>query len=140
MSATVTVEPAADVWLPRIGMTSVACRLSYVAADPYAVTLAVGGRGARPATWTFARSLLVAGVVDRAGEGDVRIWRVRSHAPEGLVAYALRNLAGTLYLYVPLAPLMQFLNATAGLALRNATSVSDGVDAELESLLGELDR
>ena len=59
--------------------TAVHADLTYDACDPYAVT--AGFSITPPAEsagttvrWVFARSLLITGVNEPAGEGDVRIW------------------------------------------------------------------
>ena len=48
-------------------------RWSYTTADPYAVTLSFRADRGRWVEWCFARELLVAGLNEPAGEGDVRI-------------------------------------------------------------------
>jgi hypothetical protein len=51
---------------------AVTCELSYDAADPLAVT-ARFTLGEQSVAWTFARSLLQAGMFERVGEGDIAI-------------------------------------------------------------------
>src|SRR4051794_32623660 len=102
MSTTVTAEPVARVWQPRIGMGRTTCLLRYEPDDPFAVTLTANWAGGRSTTWTFDRSLLADGAVGRAGLLDVRVWRVGASA-EPLVAFALQAPFGTVHLYVPLA-------------------------------------
>ena len=46
-------------------------RLHYDAMDPYAVSLTV--MDVAPCAWTFGRELLLDGIIDFAGEGDVVI-------------------------------------------------------------------
>src|SRR5213078_1387579 len=108
MSTIVTAEPVIEVWQPRIGMSATTCRLQYEPDDPYAVTLTARWGEGRSTTWTFARSLLADGALDRAGDLDVRIWRVRGSA-EPQVAFALRATFGTVHLYVPLVSVTAFV-------------------------------
>ena len=53
--------------------TPVLSRLSYHADEPFAVTVAFRTERGRWVEWTFARDLLVDGLVEQAGLGDVRI-------------------------------------------------------------------
>ncbi|WP_284744481.1 SsgA family sporulation/cell division regulator [Amycolatopsis sp. RTGN1] len=53
--------------------TPVLSRLSYHADEPFAVTVAFRTERGRWIEWTFARDLLVAGLDDPAGLGDVRV-------------------------------------------------------------------
>ncbi|MEI5133550.1 SsgA family sporulation/cell division regulator [Streptomyces libani] len=55
----------------------VAGRFSYRSDRPYEVEVAFISRGQTVATWLFARDLLLAGLHDEAGEGDVRVWPFR---------------------------------------------------------------
>ncbi|GGU95608.1 sporulation protein SsgA [Streptomyces albospinus] len=52
----------------------VAGRFSYRSDRPYEVEVAFISRGETVATWLFARDLLLGGLCDAAGEGDVRVW------------------------------------------------------------------
>ncbi|MFE0022866.1 SsgA family sporulation/cell division regulator [Amycolatopsis sp. NPDC059021] len=53
--------------------TPVLSRLSYRADEPFAVTVSFRTERGRWIEWTFARDLLVTGLVKPAGIGDVRI-------------------------------------------------------------------
>ncbi|MEU6540327.1 SsgA family sporulation/cell division regulator [Streptomyces sp. NPDC047000] len=90
--------------------------LRYTAADPLAVHLDFPAEVALdgdPVTWTFARTLLEAGVDGPAGSGDVHIWpcgRARTviefHSPFGLALLqfdtdALRRFLLRSYAVVP---------------------------------------
>ncbi|MFJ8671390.1 SsgA family sporulation/cell division regulator [Streptomyces sp. NPDC093589] len=55
----------------------VAGRFSYRSDRPFEVEVAFIVRGRTAATWLFARELLLAGLRDEAGEGDVRVWPFR---------------------------------------------------------------
>ncbi|MFC5664310.1 SsgA family sporulation/cell division regulator [Kitasatospora misakiensis] len=82
----------------------VECR--YEAADPYAVQLDFGGKGA---VWVLARDLLAAGLHGPVGEGDVHI------EPSGTgrhVFIALGGPDGVALLNAPARPLARFLTET----------------------------
>ena len=53
--------------------TPVLSRLSYHAEEPFAVTVAFRTERGRWIEWTFARDLLVTGMTEPSGLGDVRI-------------------------------------------------------------------
>lgn len=53
--------------------TPVLSRLSFHADEPFAVTVAFRTERGRWVEWTFARDLLVIGLEDPAGLGDVRV-------------------------------------------------------------------
>ena len=53
--------------------TPVLSRLSYHVSEPFAVTVSFRTERGRWIEWTFARDLLVAGMDEPAGIGDVRI-------------------------------------------------------------------
>ena len=53
--------------------TPMQAELNYDPRDPYAVT-AVFMTGAGNVSWTFGRDLLVEGVYEPAGDGDVHVW------------------------------------------------------------------
>src|ERR687888_175865 len=50
--------------------------LKYDPTDPYAVHVMFhpDTSGAEPVSWSFARELLVTGIDEAAGMGDVRVW------------------------------------------------------------------
>ena|SRR5438309_2332202 len=134
MRTTVTAEPAVNLWLPRFGMTPVKCRLQYHPADPYAVTLSLDHGDGRTTTWTFARSLLAEGVTDKAGEGDVRLWRVTS-SEVPTVAVALRCTDGPVHLYADRAAMVDFVTATYTSVPPGAEQDYVDLDAEIDALL-----
>lgn len=60
-------------------------RWSYDPADPYAITLAFRAECDRWVAWSFARDLIVEGLREPAGLGDVRVRPDRKDPPEILV-------------------------------------------------------
>jgi len=53
--------------------TALQAELRYDPRDPYAVT-AVFMTGATPVRWTFGRDLLIEGLYEPTGDGDVHVW------------------------------------------------------------------
>ena len=54
-------------------VTPLEAELHYAPSDPYAVT-AVFMTGAAPVRWTFGRDLLIEGLYEPTGDGDVHVW------------------------------------------------------------------
>jgi hypothetical protein len=54
-------------------VTPIEARLQYDPSDPYAVT-AVFLTGGGEVRWTFGRDLLLEGVIEPTGDGDVHVW------------------------------------------------------------------
>lgn len=62
--------------LPATGsdaVTPVTTRWTYDSAEPFAVTVAFATERGKWVEWVFARELLIDGLSDPAGEGDLRI-------------------------------------------------------------------
>jgi Streptomyces sporulation and cell division protein, SsgA len=55
------------------GEAELAAELRYDPMDPFAVTLAIGVDYGAPILWVFGRDLLVDGVSEASGEGDITI-------------------------------------------------------------------
>lgn len=72
----VTTDLLLGLVVPGESTLPVAARVSYDAADPYAVTVCfqLGQSADEDIVWTFARQLLTDGVSRPAGEGDVQVW------------------------------------------------------------------
>ncbi|MFJ8044011.1 SsgA family sporulation/cell division regulator [Kitasatospora sp. NPDC096147] len=88
-----------------------AARLEYRAADPFAVRMVfeAGCTAERtPTTWTFARHLLLDGLLTWAGRGDVR---VRPHGRDR-TALELRTRGDCTVLLVRTAEIRSFLAAS----------------------------
>src|SRR6476620_11773238 len=58
---------------PQGGSTSIDADLVFDPADPYAVTM-VFRTGVQEVLWTFGRDLLVDGLYEPTGDGDVHVW------------------------------------------------------------------
>lgn len=56
----------------------VPARLVYRTDDPYAVHVTFHTDTDRPVQWCFARDLLIEGLFDRTGQGDVKVWPGRT--------------------------------------------------------------
>ncbi|MHC0432742.1 SsgA family sporulation/cell division regulator [Streptomyces sp. O3] len=85
--------------------------LRYEARDPYAVRLTFHLPGDAPVTWAFSRELLVAGINEPCGDGDVHI---APDGPEPLADAVIRLRVGSdqALFRSGTAPLIAFLDRT----------------------------
>jgi hypothetical protein len=109
--------------------------LSYSPADPYAVAIVFHAATDERVEWTFARSLLVEGVLEPVGVGDVHVWPA-THAATPTVCLALSSPSGQALFEAPLPAVVQFLTATFVLVPSDCESQFVDVDAGLAALLG----
>ena len=65
--------------------------LRYTGAEPYAVLLAFPTAHAREVVWRFSRALLAQGLIEAAGEGDVRLRPLDTPVPDDVVEIELRS-------------------------------------------------
>ena len=77
-----------------LGRQWIAVTLSFDPADPWAVTLTLYS-GPAPVRWTFGRELVVEGLHEPVGEGDVLVWPSLDDAGRSSVAIELRSPEGT---------------------------------------------
>lgn len=90
------------------GSVPVEAELRYDPRDPYAVTVAFLV-GAAPVTWVFGRELLMRGVSEPAGEGDVLV--SPSLDPEGraVIVLVLRSTSGEAVVQLEAQDVLAFL-------------------------------
>jgi hypothetical protein len=73
---------------------------TYEVADPYAVTI-VFRSDAQEVRWTFARELLVQGIHEPVGMGDVQLWPCLSETGTAVVVIELRSPDGSVMVQAP---------------------------------------
>ncbi|GAB3128080.1 SsgA family sporulation/cell division regulator [Streptomyces calidiresistens] len=86
-------------------------RLRYRSEDPYAVQVTFHVNSPVPVNWTFARDLLVEGVVRPSGGGDVRV-RPAEVGGRSVVSLELTSPDGDALLQAPAEPLSAWLEQT----------------------------
>jgi hypothetical protein len=109
----VEVETTVRLIAPDSTALRVDASLRYDPADPYAlhVLFHAASPGGEAVTWSFARELMVAGLDEPAGIGDVRMWPWNT--PRGdFVAMALSSPDGNALFEVPRSALVRFLRRT----------------------------
>jgi hypothetical protein len=126
-----SVEVGTSLRLVAPDATALPARASlrYDPDDPYAESA-----GGEPVRWSFARELLVTGLDEPAGIGDVRVWPWAS--PRGdFVALALSSPDGNALFEVPRSILVRFLRRTCVAVPRGRESDHLDVDAAVNRLL-----
>ncbi|MFF6984404.1 SsgA family sporulation/cell division regulator [Streptomyces sp. NPDC008343] len=116
---------------------SVPAKLRYASTDPLAVYIdfpgdvSLDGHGA---TWTFARSLLEAGLGGPAGDGDVHIWP----SGEERTVVELHSPYGMALLQFDTAALKRFLLRTYAVVASGEEDLGAVVERGLSALFGSV--
>jgi hypothetical protein len=109
----VEVQISLSLLVPDSGPVALQVGLRYSAADPYAVRAAFRG-GDTTVEWVFARELLLGGLREASGVGDVHVWPGRA-AGEDVVHISLSSPDGRAVLQADARELRRFLDATTAL-------------------------
>ncbi|MBC9714170.1 SsgA family sporulation/cell division regulator [Streptomyces sp. TRM66268-LWL] len=111
--------------------------LRYWTRDPYAVRLTFHLPGDAPVTWAFSRELLVDGINNPCGEGDVHI---APHGSDPLCDALIRLQVGTdqALFKVSIAPLIAFLDRTDRLVPLGQERALADFDTHLDEALGRI--
>lgn len=133
-----TVEVQTTMRLVTTGAETirVAVTLRYEPTDPYAVHLLFPPDcySDEPIPWKFGRDLLVGGLDEPAGIGDVRVWPYAVSRGE-FVALAMTTADGNMLFEVPRSVLVRFLRRTYAVVPRGRESELLDVDACISVLL-----
>lgn len=120
---------------PQGRATSLDADLVFDPADPYAATM-VFRTGVQEVRWTFGRELLIDGLYEPTGDGDVHVWPCLASDGAAVVIIELCSPDGELLVQAP----ARKVNAFVG---QMTTSVPEGheasyvdLDSELAQLLG----
>lgn len=132
MDTPIERELTLDLVLSPEHSTTVPARLSYHVHDPYAVHLTFDTLSEHPVRWSFARELLVEGVLRPCGQGDVKVWPA-TVGGRGAVCVALSSPGGDALLRAPAAAVTAWLE-------RTLRAVPPGGERELLDLDGGLER
>ncbi len=108
--------------------------LAYDAADPFAVSL-VFRATPHSVRWTFARSLLTAGLCDPTGDGDVHVWSCLDDAGVPVVMVELCSPDGDVLVQFRNHDVVSFLDRTEAVVPSGTESSVLDVDAVIAALL-----
>lgn len=111
----------------------VATRWTYHTADPYAVLLEIQTRKSRWVEWAIGRDLLVAGLTEPAGLGDVRLRPMRTEEWD-VILIEIRSPDGHAILEVDRDLLERFVNSTVELVAQGTEMGTVDMDAEIAKL------
>jgi hypothetical protein len=113
---------------------SLGSEFHYDPADPLAVTLVIESDSG-PVRWTFARDLILNGLFEPTGDGDIYIWPCLNTEGHAVVIVELDSLHGRAVLQFPARDVHDFV-ATSLLAVPAGAEQHD-VDAWVEQLLAD---
>jgi Streptomyces sporulation and cell division protein, SsgA len=115
------------------GCVEVTVELRYCRAQPYAVVATFHADARSSVQWDFSRDLLIEGMIDEAGLGDIRIGPADDNAYT--IIFELRSPEGRAMLATDAGPLAEFLAASYELVAVGAEHLAVDVDHELTALL-----
>ncbi len=114
-----------------------AAELVYDAHDPFAVT-ATFHSGASPVTWTFARELLIEGLREPSGDGDVHVWPCLDPDGGPVTIIELNSPAGEALIQVSSYDVSAFVRDMTQLVPLGTESNLVDVDAMIEAIFASL--
>lgn len=109
--------------------------LVFDAADPYAVTM-VFRTATEDIAWTFGRELLVEGLYEPTGDGDVHVWPCLSSSGTAVVILELCSPDGEVLVQSESRVISDFVARTLMAVPDGRESSMLDLDAELSALLG----
>lgn len=112
----------------------VVTRWTYLAADPYAVTVAVRTRKDRWVEWLVARDLVLTSLTEATGVGDVRM-RPRNVHGYNIVEIEIRSAEGRAVLEVDRDLLQRFVDASIELVALGDESAHIDLDVEINKIV-----
>ena len=122
------VDPAGEA-------TAIDADLVFAPADPYAVTM-VFRTGLQEVRWTFGRELLMEGLYEPTGDGDVHVWPCLSSVGTAVVIIELCSPDGELLVQTASRKVTGFVTAMLASVPDGDESSFVDFDQELASLLG----
>ncbi|AXB43104.1 SsgA family sporulation/cell division regulator [Amycolatopsis albispora] len=108
-------------------------RFSYSAAEPFGVVLSFQAGDGTWVEWSFARDLLIAGLIGPVGEGDVRI-RPELARDEQFLAVEFESPGGYAVVELLRVDVETFIDAAAAIVPIGAEEAFFDVDALIEEL------
>ena len=117
--------------------TDVSATFRYEVRKPFAVETAFH-LASTDVVWTYARDLLLSGLIEHTGQGDVRVWPVIPDPSSGLsplLRMELSSPSGHALLETAASDINAFLTKTLALCPSGQESTHLNIDAWLESLL-----
>ena len=114
--------------------TSLDADMVFDPADPYAVTM-VFRTGAQEVHWTFGRELLIEGLYEPTGDGDVHVWPCLSSDGSAVVIIELCSPDGELLVQAPARNIHAFVAQMVSSVPEGHENSFVDLDSELALLL-----
>ncbi|HET9499671.1 MAG TPA: SsgA family sporulation/cell division regulator [Marmoricola sp.] len=108
--------------------------LSYDPSDPFAATVVFKGNGSS-VVWTFGRDLLVGGLYEPTGEGDVHVWPCLAGDGTAVVIIELQAPSGGVLVQAPARDVHRFVTSMLASVPQGSELAAVDVDAALRRLL-----
>lgn len=102
--------------------------------DPYAMSMVF--KTLPPVTWTFSRDLLLNGMFEPAGDGDVHIWPCVSGDGEAVVIFEFCSPDGEVLVQATLRDCQRFIERMVSLVPQGEESQHLDIDGAIHHLLG----
>lgn len=108
MAQVITDEITLEFVDPKSGSPELSADLTFNPADPYAVTV-LFRTGVEDVAWTFGRDLLIEGLYEPSGDGDVHVWPCLSANGSAVVIIELSSPDGEVLVQTNSRPITQFV-------------------------------
>ena len=108
--------------------------LHYDALDPFAAVVIFNTERGR-ITWTFGRDLLIGGLHEPTGDGDVHVWPCLDSAQRPVVLIELTSVDGCALVQAPIDDVRRFVDRSIALVAPGTESDHLDLDAEIAALL-----
>jgi hypothetical protein len=119
---------------PQGDTTTIDADLVFDPADPYAATM-VFRTGVQEVRWTFGRELLVEGLYEPTGDGDVHVWPCLSSTGAAVVIIELCSPDGELLVQASSRKVHSFVTDMLASVPEGRESAFVDFDSELSALL-----
>jgi hypothetical protein len=114
--------------------TLLGAELQYDASDPYAVTMVLTGPTG-PVVWVFGRDLLLDGLGEPTGDGDVHVWPSLDTNGRAVVLIELCPPSGAALVQLRSGELARFVDRTVALVAPGSEWEHVDLDAGIAALL-----
>jgi hypothetical protein len=137
-SGTISAELELQVVVPQRTTLPLPASFSYSPEDPYAVSVAFHVGEDKSVEWTFARDLLLTGVMGREGIGDVRVWPSADSgdgAPGSVLNIGVQSPFGEAHFKASAEEILEFVRRTCQIVPVGEESDHLDFESELTDLL-----
>ncbi|MDQ6688559.1 MAG: SsgA family sporulation/cell division regulator [Actinomycetota bacterium] len=120
---------------PEGDTASLEADFTFDPADPYAVTT-VFKTASGAVSWTFGRDLVIHGIYEPTGDGDVHVWPCLSSTGVAVVIFELSSPDGEVLVQAPSRDLVGFVTEMLASVPEGEESLYVDLDLALGNLLG----